>query len=290
MNIRGKNMTLASLTGFAWLTGGLTMSGLAAMAAPAGAERLTVPLTDPSKPAVIEVSLVSGSIRVKGTATKDVIIEARSAEEVDEREHEPGERHEERDRQGMRRIPNTALGLSAEEEDNRVSISAESWNREIDISIEVPAGSRLELSTVNGGDIEVENVHGELDLHNTNGEIHVKDVKGPVSASTVNGDVSVVFTSAMVAAPMAFSTLNGDVDVTLPASLKADVRLRSDNGEIYSDFEIAMNSTKPEIEEKREGGKYRLVVAREMTGKIQGGGPELFLKTFNGDILLRRKG
>jgi DUF4097 and DUF4098 domain-containing protein YvlB len=143
---------------------------------------------------------------------------------------------------------------------------------------------------VNGGDIEVENVLGELDLHNTNGEIHVKDVKGPVSATTVNGDVSVVFTSAMVAAPMAFSTLNGDVDVTLPATLKADVRLRSDNGEIYSDFDIQMNSPKPEIEEQREGGRFRLVVAREMTGKIQGGGPELFLKTFNGDILLRRKG
>jgi len=29
-------------------------------------------------------------------------------------------------------------------------------------------------------------------------------------------------------------------------------------------------------------------MAREMTGKIAGGGPELLFKTFNGDILLRR--
>ena len=283
MNHRGNSKTIAILAGFACLAGGLTM------AASASAERLVVPLTDPAKPAAIEVSLVSGSIRVKGSATKEVIIDAKSAEEgnLREREHD---RDDDRDRSGMRRIPNTDLGLSAEEDDNRVSISAESWNRGIDITIEVPVGSKLELSTVNGGDIEVENVLGELDLHNTNGEIHVKDVKGPVSASTVNGDISVTFTGAMVAAPMAFSTLNGDVDVTLPASLKADVRLRSDNGEIYSDFEIAMNNVKPEIEEKREGGKYRLIVSREMTGKIQGGGPELFLKTFNGDILLRRKG
>jgi DUF4097 and DUF4098 domain-containing protein YvlB len=278
---RGKKTTLASLTGFAFLAGGLML------AAPATAERLTVPLSDPSKPAKIEVGLVSGSIRVKGGATREVVIEARSGDEG-ELKHERGDEGE--GRRGMRRIPNTALGLSAEEEDNVVSISAESWNREIELTIEVPADSRLELSTVNGGDIEVEGVNGELDLHNTNGEIHVKDVKGPVSATTVNGDVSVVFTSAMVAAPMAFSTLNGDVDVTLPASLKADVRLRSDNGEIYSDFDIAMNTVKPDVEEKREGGKYRLVVSREMTGKISGGGPELFLKTFNGDILLRRKG
>lgn len=248
------------------------------------AERLVVPLTDPTKPAAIEVSLISGSIRVAGGATKEVVIDARSEDEGKvSRERDRGER------QGMRRIPNTALGLEAEEEDNRVSISADSWSRGVELRIEVPAGSSLELSTVNGGDIEVEGVTGEPELSNTNGEIHVKEVKGPVSATTVNGDISIVFTSAMVSAPMAFSTLNGDVDVTLPAGLKADVRLRSDNGEIYSDFEIAMNSAKPDIEEKREGGKYRLVVAREMTGKIGGGGPELFLKTFNGDILLRQK-
>lgn len=279
MKIRG--IGTAALVACAFVGGSL------AAAASAAAERLVVPLSDPAKPAAIEVSLVSGSIRVKGSATKEVVIEARSEDEGEERERESGEGKPER--RGMKRIPNTALGLSAEEEDNRVQISANSWSREINLSIEVPSGSKLELSTVNGGDIEVEGVNGEIELQNTNGEIHVKDVKGPVSATTVNGDISVTFTSAMVAAPMAFSTLNGDVDVTLPAALKADVRLRSDNGEIYSDFDIAMNVNKPDVEEKREGGKYHLVISREMTGKIQGGGPELFLKTFNGDILLRRK-
>ena len=267
----------AALVTLAWMGSSLA----------AEAERLVVPLSDPSKPAAIEVSLVSGSIRVTGSATKEVVIDARSEDEGEAEERE--ERPESGDRQGMKRIPNTALGLEAEEENNRVSISADSWSREISLRIEVPAGSSLELSTVNGGDIEVEGVTGELELSNTNGEIHVKDVRGPVSATTVNGDISVVFTSAMVAAPMAFSTLNGDVDVTLPGTLKADVRLRSDNGEIYSDFEIAMDKTPARIDEEREKGRYRVVVAREMTGKIQGGGPELFLKTFNGDILLRRK-
>jgi hypothetical protein len=248
-----------------------------------GAERLVVPLSDPAKPARVEVSLVSGSIKVVGGAGREVVIEARSGEEGRIREQGRA------DRQGMRRIPNTALGLQAEEENNTVAISAESWNKPIDLSIQVPSGSSLDLSTVNGGDITVENVTGELELANTNGEIHAKEVKGPVSANTVNGDISVVLTGGAVAAPMAFSTLNGDVDVTLPAAFKVDVRMRSDNGEIFSDFEIAMSAPTPDIEERREGGKYRVVVAREMTGKIGGGGPEIFLKTFNGDILLRRR-
>ncbi len=255
-------------------------------AGPVAAEKLTVPLSDPAKPAEIEVSLVMGSIRVIGAAVQEVTIEAVARDEGED-DSEPAIAGK-KARGGMRRIPNTAMGLEAEEDHNKVSISAESWARAVDLKITVPAASSATLSTVNDGDIEIENVDGELDLHNTNGEVHAKDVKGPVSAATVNGDVSVAFKRSAAPAPMAFSTLNGDIDVTLPAEFKADVRLRSDNGEIYADFEIALGATKPDIEEKHEGGRYRLVVAREMTGKINGGGPEIRLQTFNGDLLLRR--
>jgi hypothetical protein len=97
------------------------------VATAATAERLTVPLSDPAKPAELEVSLVMGSIQVTGTATREVVVEARSrAEDAVDRGKEkdlPG------DRVGMRRIPNTAIGLEAEEEGNKVSISAESWAR-----------------------------------------------------------------------------------------------------------------------------------------------------------------
>lgn len=256
-------------------------------AGPMAAEKLTVPLSDPTKPAELEVSLVMGSIEVVGAAVKEVTVEAVSRDGDEDSDFEPAIAGK-KPRTGMRRIPNTAMGLEAEEEKNKVSISAESWARAVDLKITVPMGSSATLSTVNDGDIEVENLDGELDLHNTNGEIHAKDVRGPVSAATINGDVSVTFKRSAVAAPMGFSTLNGDIDVTLPADFKVDVRLRSDNGEIFADFEIALGATKPDIEEKREGGRYRMVVAREMTGKINGGGPELRLQTFNGDLLLRR--
>ena len=156
----------------------------------------------------------------------------------------------------MRRIPNTSIGLEAEEEGNKVSISAESWARAVDLEIQVPAGSTVRLSTVNDGDIEVENIDGEVEVSNTNGEIRVKNVRGPVSATTVNGDVQVVFRGAMVAAPMAFSTLNGDVDITFPADLKADVRLSSVNGEIYSDFEVVVTTeTVSGVDEKPKQGQ-----------------------------------
>ena len=43
---------------------------------------------------------------------------------------------------------------------------------------------------------------------------------------------------------MAFSSLNGNVDVTLPGGTKADLRMESENGEIYTDFDVARASAR----------------------------------------------
>jgi hypothetical protein len=271
----------------------------------AAAERLVVPLSDPAKPAHVEVGLVMGSIRVVGAKGGEVVIVADSGED-DDRDADHDDAYEDgiagaiagsaddkdrgpKSRAGMRRIPNSSFELSAEEDRNKVAISANSWSRAVELAIEVPAGSSLKLSTVNDGEIEVEGVAGELELHNTNGGIVVRNAKGPVNANTVNGDIEVEFSGALGNDPMAFATLNGDVDLTLPPASAFDVRLRSDNGEIYSDFDVALAPKAARVEEDRGKGKYRVSIAKELTGRVAGGGPEIFLKTFNGDIVLRKR-
>ncbi len=280
-------------------------TALALCAAPllASPDRITVPLSEPSKPAAIEASLVMGSIRVVAGKAGEVVIEARASEDdCDDCDHGhnadeigaqtawavTGKPKNKGDKSRMRRIPSDSFELAAEENDNRVEIDTESWARAVDLRIEVPPGSSLTLSTVNDGEIEVTGVNGELDLHNTNGDIRVRDVKGPVNANTVNGDVEVVFTKDAAKSAMAFATLNGDVDLTLPADANFDVRLRSDNGEIYSDFDFTLAPQAARVEADSTKGRYRVSIAKELAGKIGAGGPELFLKTFNGDLLLRK--
>jgi DUF4097 and DUF4098 domain-containing protein YvlB len=187
----------------------------------------------------------------------------------------------------MRRIPNPSVDLVAEEEGNRVRVRSRSLGRPVHLRIAVPAGSSVRLSTVNGGGLEIDGVTGELELHNTNGPIQVRGARGPVTANTVNGDVEVVFTGGAATAAMAFSTLNGDVDLTLPAGIQANLRLHTDHGEIYSDFDVDLAPEAPRVEQGARG-RYRVSLAKELRGKIGAGGPELFLKTFNGDIVLRR--
>jgi len=277
----------------------LALALVGALPLAAAPSHLVVPLSDPSGAATVETSLVMGSIHVVAGKAGEVAIDAVVSEDRDHDEEcescpaiagrvsDRSERSE-KGRGQMHRIPNTSFDLSAEEDHNKVKINSNSWARSLDLTISVPPTSSLKLSTVNDGDIVIEGINGELDLHNTNGDIRVENVHGPVNASTVNGDVVVVFSGAMAAQPMAFSTLNGDVDLTLPAQARIAVRLRSDNGDIYSDFDVALAAKPAEVQQDRSKGHYRVSVAKELTGTIGGGGPELFLKTFNGDILLRK--
>ncbi len=278
---------------------GALVATTASAAAPTAAapDRLTVPLSDPAKPARIEVSLVMGSIHVTAGKAGEVSIGAEVAPDEGEDsgdEDAPaiaGSAKDRKDRSHLHRLPNNSLDLSAEEDKNRVRIQVNSWSRTVDLEVRVPEGSALQLSTVNDGELVVEGISGELDLSNTNGDITVKNARGPVNANTVNGDITVDFAGALAAAPMAFSTLNGDVDLSLPPDARLNVRLRSDNGDIYSDFDVAIvtEDVRGPVEPNHGKGKYRVSIAKELTGKIGGGGPEIFLKTFNGDVVLRKR-
>ena len=247
-------------------------------------DRVTVPLTDSSKPALIDVSLVSGSIIVRGTNRKDVAVLARAdAEQLERR----GRRYDP-DATGMRRIPQAA-GFKITEEGNRVKVGADSPNRYITFEIEAPQHSNLKLSTVNGGDILVENVDGEIDVSNTNGGITLNGVAGMVNAGTTNGNVRATLTRVTAQKEMSFTSLNGTVDVTLPPSTKANLRMRSDRGDVYSDFDVQLAPSTAVVQENRDSnGRYRVSRNRSIIGAINGGGPEFELRTFNSNVYVRK--
>ena len=247
-------------------------------------DRVTVPLSDPSKPALIDVSLVSGSITVRGANRKDLAVTAR----VDAEQSERRRRRDDPDATGMRRIPQAA-GFKITEEANRVKVGSDSPNRHISFEIEAPQHSNLRLSTVNGGEIVVENIDGEIDVSNTNGGITLNGVAGSVNAGTTNGSVRASLTRVTSAKEMSFTSLNGAVDVTLPATTKANLRLRSDRGDVYSDFDVQLAPTTAVVQENRDSnGRYRVSRNRSIVGAINGGGPEFELRTFNSNVYVRK--
>lgn len=259
--------------------------GATALAQEDAADRLTIPLTDPSKPASLKASLVQGGITVKGYDGQEVIIEALRRGS----HRETGDRKEEAT--GLRRISMGATGLKVTEEDNNVKVSVGSPMRTVDLTIQVPRSTSLKLNTVNSGRLSVEGVSGEIEVANVNGRVDVTDVAGSVVAETVNGGVKVTFTEVTSDKLMSFSSLNGDIDVTFPADVRANVKMQTDNGSAYTDFDIQMEASRrePVVEESREKrGRYRVRTENAVYGTINGGGPEFSFKTFNGDIFIRK--
>jgi hypothetical protein len=259
------------------------------------ADRVVVPFSDPGKPGLVKVHLINGGITVKGYEGKEVIVEAMPrghavGEDEGEMEYE-GEEKKTDKHAGMMRLKAGGGGLDVEESKNVMEISVPAWKADIDLTVQVPVNTALRLHAVNNGGIRVENVNGDIEVANVNGGISLSRISGSAVAQTVNGDVTAIFTRLDGKKPLSLITLNGDVDITLPAAAKVDFKLKIDNqGEIYSDFELALRpKSEKTVEDKRgSGGRYKVRIDKTVFGSINGGGQEITLKTFNGDILLRK--
>jgi DUF4097 and DUF4098 domain-containing protein YvlB len=249
-----------------------------------GEDRISVRFSDPSRPGLLKASLLSGGITVRGYEGKEVVIEARVRVRESSQETSRSE--------GMRRIATRSTGLSIEEENNVMSVNASTLTRAVDLTIQVPARTSLKLKSVNEGDIKVDHVDGDIEVNNINGAVTLTNISGSAVAHALNGKVLATFTKIDPQKPMSFSSLNGTIDVTFPASLRANVRMRSDMGDIYSDFDIRMQDTpQPVVEDSRnKGGHYRVHIDKTMYGTINGGGPEIQFKNFNGNIYVRKAG
>ena len=58
-------------------------------------------------------------------------------------------------------------------------------------------------------------------------------------------------------------------------------------GDVYTDFDLQLKTdTTATQNPQRENGKLRIVVNKSQTGTLNGGGPEVELRTFNGSIYL----
>ena len=88
---------------------------------------------------------------------------------------------------------------------------------------------------------------------------------------------------------MAFTSVEGKIDVTFPRDLKAEVKLRSEFGDLFSDFEIDIKKQKKKIEKNHINGTTKYSFDEWITGSINGGGSEYLFKSLNGNIFLRKK-
>jgi len=142
---------------------------------------------------------------------------------------------------------------------------------EVEFTVEVPAGVRLEANTVNG-EVTIASLDSEVDAGTVNGDIDL-ETSGAASAVTVNGSIDARV--GRLVENVEFTTVNGSIRLTLPSGVQADIEATTVNGRIETDFPITVR------------GRWG---PRSARGQIGGGGPTLELTTVNGSIELIRGG
>jgi len=262
---------------------------LAAMCAPLAAQdaevaRQTIALGDPGKPATLDVNVVMGSITVKGSNRKDVLIETRGSSPAPGARPPRQNRPDEPPPPGLRRLTQRPP-IDIDQDRNTISIDVDSPLRSVDVETVM-------------GSVSVEGVDGEVEVESGNGAVTLTNVSGSVVAHTVNGKLTATVTRAAPQQPMAFTSLNGSVDVTLPATVKANLKLRSDQGEVYTDFDLQQvrqdssnpnPNPNPDVNLSRRGNRRRgNDIDSAIYGSVNGGGPDFEMRTFNGNVYVRK--
>jgi len=156
-----------------------------------------------------------------------------------------------------------------------------------DFELQVPSDLDLTARTVNDGDVTVENVAGQYSVRNVNGSVAMTNIAGSGNAKTVNGELKVVF-RGNPQSKSSFATINGNVDLYFLPTLSADLRFKTFNGEIFSDFEMSALPPRQPVEE-HQNGKFVFRADRFSGGRIAAGGAEINVETLNGDIHIRER-
>lgn len=228
-----------------------------------------------SKDSRVIITMFNSGVQVVGHNSDEVIIEADGYEAPPERA------------KGLKPLynqmeDNTGFGLAVTKENNTLRISkASRQNGKYVIRVPKNAAVVYEETNWTGDDVSVADTNGEIELKLTNSNANLTNISGPVIANTTAGDIIVKFSSLNQTKPSAISSVAGAVDVTLPANTKTNLKLKSMQGEIYSDFD--MNLAK-----NTKGGLPKVAGGHTIEGTTNGGGVEMSLYTITGDMFIRK--
>jgi DUF4097 and DUF4098 domain-containing protein YvlB len=139
-----------------------------------------------------------------------------------------------------------------------------------DVTVEQLAAARYMLKN-NNGDLNLDGSSGALQLENSFGDILISNATGAVlDLQTENGNIE--FSGALdQGAAHTIENSFGNITLAFPADSAFDIQLKTEFGQIRSEFPLTMSG------ELRE---------TEWQGTLNGGGPLLSATTNNGNITL----
>lgn len=152
--------------------------------------------------------------------------------------------------------------------------------------VKVPESYNLDLNT-GGGSIDVEDVKGNVKAYTSGGSIELGEIEGDVDVKTSGGSIRVEDVAGNIDA----RTSGGSVKAKLSKQITDDARLSTSGGSVVAYLAPSMAV---EIDASTSGGRVKsefevdgTVKKNRVRGSINGGGPELTLRTSGGSVSIK---
>lgn len=178
--------------------------------------------------------------------------------------------------------------LSRFQQLNYHEISSEYSTQNVILHIKVPKRTRLDIELYKGGDVEINNISGAIEAEAFKGSIIANGVSGPMVAETHNTDIVVSFDVLNQQNPTSLTSHSGNIDISINKNTSAKINVQSYKGEILSGLATEFFASE-DVQRKNKGGKQKIVIGGMMSAEVNGGGQDITLATYNGNVYVRTK-
>lgn len=242
------------------------------LAAFANAQTFKIPV----KSGVLQIGEIAGKVSLEAYSGSEVLIEGG-------REHD--NQNDERAR-GLKPMTggndNTNLGLNYKTEGNVTTLKSVRRNYHNEYTIKVPKQMKLKVNIFNSwfDKLKVKGFSSDVNITTRHGDVTLDDISGNLQVNSRHGLVKVTF--AQLGNDVNIDARHGGIDITVPEQIKANLRVSTRYGEIYTNMAI-------KADKQEEGSLKNLSRSAEVVTKLNGGGKALVLDSRHANIYLRKK-
>jgi len=165
-------------------------------------------------------------------------------------------------------------------EDNNVVTILNRKRKKIDgleLEISIPQNFSINVSTYFGPKIEVEGIMGEVNVSGYSTDLSLTDLNNSVIANTNHGNVLARIDKFTDTRTYFISSYKGDIEIFLPNNVQATLFMDNGFGNYSSEFELTLDTS-----------KQKNSSTDQVIRKINGGGNELKLINYFGEIIIRK--
>jgi hypothetical protein len=197
----------------------------------------SIRFSDPSRPGTVKIQIGRGNVRVRGGDAPEVTVksDARPATKATRKD-------------GLR-VLTSSSSYALSEKDNVITLDAisDGWHGGgADFTLTVPRTSNVIVSNSWGGDVSCGQISGDIEIKSLNGEVRLEGISGAALVETMNGEIRATVAELRDNKPLSFTSMNGEIVLRVPPAAKANVRIRTQNGSVLTDFEESALATRTE--------------------------------------------